>query len=59
MYPMSLYESLESNGTVSLMKLFDGEENLEKGCHSNLTIEQLIFAACRGGWPESLLLESD
>ena len=59
MYPMSLYESLESNGTVSLIKLFDGEENLEKGCHSDLTIEKLIFAACRGGWPESLLLEGD
>ena len=59
MYPMSLYESLESNGTVSLMKLFDGEENLEKGCHSDLTIEKLIFAACRGGWPESIMTDDE
>ena len=55
MYPMSLYESLESNGTVSLMDLFNGKENLEMGCHSDLSIDDLIFAACRGGWPESLL----
>lgn len=57
MYPMSLYESLESNGTVSLMDLFDGKEQLFKGCISNLTIENLIFAACRGGWPQSILLD--
>lgn len=56
MYPMSLYESLESNGTVSLIKLFDGEEDLKNGCKSDLNIEDLIFAACRGGWPESVLL---
>ena len=57
MYPMSLYESLESNGTVSLLDLFNGNETLEKGCISNLSIEDLIFAACRGGWPESVLLK--
>lgn len=57
MYPMSLYESLESNGSVSLMDLFDGKDQLEKGCISNLTIDDIIFAACRGGWPESILLK--
>lgn len=57
MYPMSLYESGESNGSVSIMDLFDGKENLEEGCSSTLSIEQLIFAACRGGWPESILLD--
>lgn len=57
MYPMSLFESNESNGTVSLSKLFTGEEKLERGCSSDLTIEDLIFAACRGGWPSSILLE--
>lgn len=57
MYPMSLFESKESNGTVSLKRLFNGEENLESGCSSNLTIEDLIFTACRGGWPESVLLD--
>ena len=58
MYPMSLFESKESNGTVSLKKLFDGTETLENGCHSDLTIEQLIFSACRGGWPASIDLNN-
>ena len=56
MYPMSLYESLESNGVVSLKDLFDGKEKLEHGCVSNLNIDDIIFAACRGGWPESILI---
>ncbi len=54
MYPMSLYESMESNGAISLKSLFD-DANLDiDGIESNLTIEELIFAACRGGWPDSL-----
>ena len=57
MYPMSLFESKESNGTVSLMELFDGVNKLENGCVSTLSIDDLIFAACRGGWPESILLK--
>ena len=57
MYPMSLYESLESNGSVSLMDLFDGVEDLSNGCVSDLSIDDLIFAACRGGWPESIMLK--
>ena len=59
MYPMSLYESQESNGTVSLAKLFSDSHALDDGCESNLTIDQLIFAACRGGWPSSLQKKSD
>ena len=59
MLPMSLYESQESNGIVSLSSLF--EDNLMDidGATSNLSIEQLIFAACRGGWPASLDNMSD
>ena len=57
MYPMSLYESKESNGTVSLIDLFDGKNKLENGCVSDLSIDGLVFAACRGGWPESVLLK--
>ena len=56
MYPMSLFESKESNGKVSLKALFDGTEMLSNGCISDLTIEQLIFASCRGGWPESVIM---
>lgn len=54
MYPMSLYESEESNGSVSLKELFDTPEKFD-GCESNLTIDELIFAICRGGWPRALL----
>ena len=54
MYPMSLYESLESNGKISLRQLFDDPNYDIDGITSSLTIEQLIYAACRGGWPASL-----
>lgn len=54
MYPMSLYESRESNGSVSLAELFNNPNYDFDGAHSDLTVEDLIFAACRGGWPSSL-----
>lgn len=54
MYPMSLFESLESNGAVSLRRLFDEPDYDIDGETSQLSVEQLIFAACRGGWPASL-----
>ena len=54
MYPMSLFESLESNGTISLRRLFDDQSYDIDGMKSELSIEGLIFAACRGGWPASL-----
>jgi len=52
MRPMSLYESKESNGTVSLADLFKGEHTIENV--SDLSIEQLAFAICRGGFPASI-----
>lgn len=54
MYPMSLFESLESNGSVSLRSMFDRADYDIDGAMSQLSIEDLIFAACRGGWPASL-----
>lgn len=54
MCPMSLYESGESTGEISLIDLFDNDDLNIDGVTSNLTIPDLIFAACRGGWPESL-----
>lgn len=54
MYPMSLFESLESNGSVSLRGMFDRADYDIDGAMSQLSIEDLIFAACRGGWPASL-----
>lgn len=54
MYPMSLYESNESNGKISLRALFDNPDIDIDGIECSLTIEKLVFAACRGGWPSSL-----
>lgn len=52
MRTMSLFESGESNGTVSLSELFDGKGEIE--AISELTIEQIAFAIVRGGWPASV-----
>lgn len=59
MYPMSLFESQESNGTISLKKLFDDPYMDIDGIISELTVEELIFSACRGGWPASLKRKND
>ena len=56
MRPMSLFESRESTGAVSLAGLFDGAA--EVGAISDRSIEDIAFALCRGGWPEAVL-ESD
>ena len=53
MYPMSLYETGESNGTVSLANIFNAPDKFEN-CESNLSIDDIKFAICRGGWPASL-----
>ncbi|MGN0169679.1 MAG: ATP-binding protein [Lachnospiraceae bacterium] len=59
MYTMSLYESKESNGAISLKELFNDPELDIDGIMSEMKIEDLIFAACRGGWPSSLRKKSD
>ena len=53
MYPMSLYESGESSGEISLIDLFNTKQM--DYVESKLSIDDLIFAICRGGWPRSLL----
>ena len=53
MRTMSLFESQESNGRVSLSKLFEGAVPSGK---SQTTIEELAFWICRGGWPQSVKL---
>ena len=58
MYPMSLFESGESNGSVSLHALFNNPESFN-GCRSDLTIDRIKFAICRGGWPGSLKAQTD
>lgn len=52
MRPMSLYESGESNGTVSLKEMFEGKDEIEG--YADLTFERLAFVVCRGGWPQAI-----
>jgi hypothetical protein len=52
MRPMSLFESMESNGTVSLKEIFNN--TTDGSCISTLTIEMLAHAIIRGGWPEAV-----
>ena len=51
MRPMSLFESMDSGGQVSLSDLFDGNDISATDNHS---IEDIAFLICRGGWPASL-----
>ncbi|MCI6450538.1 MAG: DUF4143 domain-containing protein [Succinivibrio sp.] len=50
MRTMSLFESGESNGTVSLKEIFDG--NTEVEVTSNIDLSELSYLICRGGWPK-------
>jgi predicted AAA+ superfamily ATPase len=57
MRPMSLFESLESSGSVSIKALFDGKTEIDS--FSSLTIERIAFAIARGGWPASIGNDTD
>lgn len=57
MRPMSLFESGESNGAISLKDLFDN--NVEIASMSTLTVEDLAYAICRGGWPATLRMAKE
>ncbi len=52
MRPMSLYESGDSTGEVSLKDLFDGHQEIVGS--SKIDIEHLSFLICRGGWPKAI-----
>lgn len=52
MRPMTLYESGESSGEVSLKALFDGSRPVDG--ENALDINRLAFLICRGGWPQAV-----
>lgn len=56
MRPMTLYESGDSTGDVSLASLFESQPI--SGC-SDLDLDRLTFLICRGGWPESVDMDDD
>lgn len=57
MRPMSLWESGDSNGSISLKELFD--KNTDISATSDLSIEKIAFLICRGGWPASVSQENE
>lgn len=57
MRPMSLYESEESNGRVSLKNLFEGKDFEVQ--ENSLTIDDIAFLVCRGGWPASISMRRE
>lgn len=57
MRPMSLFESRDSSGEVSLSALFEGEQ--VPIAQSDCSLEQMAFLLCRGGWPRAVGLEGE
>lgn len=55
MRPMSLYESGESKGAVSLKELFDGKPLATYDENDKFTLQDVAFLICRGGWPISVI----
>lgn len=51
MRPMTLWESKESNGKISLASLFEGGTDYPLDMNSEFTLEDVAFLLCRGGWP--------
>ena len=56
MRPMSLFESRESKGQISLRNLFEGTQTDPDGV-SELSLEEIAYILCRGGWPAGIDLQ--
>jgi len=57
MRPMSLFESGDSNGSVSLQTLFEGGKEISGA--TGYKLEDIAYLICRGGWPDSLYMDKD
>ena len=57
MRPMSLFESGESNGSISLTELFKSPEQI--AAINTLNLEKIAFLVCRGGWPRATFMEEE
>lgn len=55
MRPMSLWESQESKGSVSITDLFDGGEHFPFDTNSDFSLSKVAHLICRGGWPVSVI----
>src|SRR5665647_1641083 len=52
MRPMTLYESGDSKGSISLRKLFMAQDEI--AVKSEIDVRRIAYLICRGGWPKSL-----
>lgn len=59
MRPMSLWESQDSKGGVSVGDLFNGGEEFTWDTNQDFTLDDVAFLLCRGGWPISVLAPKD
>lgn len=57
MRPMTLYESGESNGSISLLELFNNSTKLNG--ISELTLKDVAYLCCRSGWPRSIFMDKE
>lgn len=57
MRPMTLWESGESNGKISLSDMFNTPETIAAEC--SLSLPRIAFLTCRGGWPQSVGFDND
>lgn len=57
MRPMTLYESGESNGSISLSELLSGNSKISG--INELSLEDIAYLCCRGGWPRSIFMDKD
>ena len=57
MHTISLFESGESNGAVSLRTLFEGDADI--AAIADFDIERIAYTVCRGGWPDAVVALGD
>ena len=58
MKPMTLFESGDSNGKISLKDILAGKRDID-GVQTDLNYEKIAYVLCRGGWPNSLNFDSE
>lgn len=57
MRPMTLWESGDSNGKISLRQMFDAPQSIAAEC--NMSLQDIAFLTCRGGWPQTIDLPKE
>ena len=58
MKPMTLFESGDSNGKISLRDILNGNREID-GIKTDLGYEEIAYALCRGGWPAAINLDKN